>query len=134
MYSRIPALAATLSTLKKSDSESIAEYFQRAQALNQDLEIVECGIPEVLLSAIVLNGLPAEYDVIKEVLRSENKTLTLSQAMKPMIGTEELIASRSRNSQEASSSTLPSRSGKKNKSKAFGNYCKKKGNTTKYAS
>ena len=90
---------------------------------------VNCEIPEDFLSAVVLNGLPAEYDVSVEVLRSNHETLTLSQALEPMMNTEQNITNRSGNSSEASSSALLTHKGKKNKSNLFCKYCKKKGHT-----
>ena len=96
-HSRKAKLAGALSSLKKSDSESISEYFERASAIHQDLANVKCEIPEDFLSAVVLNGLPAEYDVSVEVLRSKHETLTLSQALEPMMNTEQNIENRSGN-------------------------------------
>ena len=90
---------------------------------------VNCEIPEDFLSAVVLNGLPAEYDVSVEVLRSNHETLTLSQALEPMMNTEHNIENRSENPSEVSSSTFLTHKGKKTKSNLFCRYCKKKGHT-----
>ena len=126
---RLAALAKQITTVEKSTEETVVEYFARSQALHRDLlDIDEDAMSERTLVAIVLNGLPSQFNVAVEVLRSTKEKLAFKTALEPLVNAEQHMRDQGSTSSSSQSSALLSKTTwRKQKEKVFCRYCKKAG-------
>ena len=70
---RIISLYTELTSLKKQENEPIVDYVIRPESFATALRNAEEAISDALLIAIVLKGLPSEYDTFATVVQREKQ-------------------------------------------------------------
>ena len=75
----IISLYTELTSLKKEENEPIVDYVIRAESFATALRNAEEAISDALLIAMVLKGLPREYDTFATVVVQREKQMTFAE-------------------------------------------------------
>mgnify|MGYP002803371089 CR=1 FL=1 len=76
---RVIALYTELTSLKKRENEPVVDYMLRAEKSATALRDAEEVISEALLIAMVLKGLPSEYNTFSTVIVQREKQMTFAE-------------------------------------------------------
>ena len=93
---RVIALYTELTTLKKSENESIVDYVIRVESAATALRTSEEVISDPLLIAMVLKGLPSSFKTFSAIVVQRDKEMTFAEFKTALRSYEE--SERSRNS------------------------------------
>ena len=76
---KVISLYTELTSLKKSDSESVTDYMLRAETAATSLKTAGEVVSDSLLIAMLLKGLPSEFRPFSTVITQKDKALTFSE-------------------------------------------------------
>jgi hypothetical protein len=78
-------LKREMSTLRKRDDESVAEYISRARSLADQIEAAGAEMDEDSILHSVLSGLPAKYDMIVTIMTTADELPSLAEAQAKLL-------------------------------------------------
>ncbi|CAB4039167.1 Retrovirus-related Pol poly from transposon TNT 1-94, partial [Paramuricea clavata] len=96
---RVISLYTELTTLKKTDSESIVDYVIRAETAATALRNADEAVSDALLIAMVLKGLPSNFKTFSAIVVQRDKQMTFAEFKVALRSYEESEKSRNGNSE-----------------------------------
>ena len=82
---QLDKLIAQLTSLKKTSSESIVDYFTRADDMQSNLTVVNERISEKMFISIILKGLPKEYENFSTLVNYSKDKKSLEEIKRDLI-------------------------------------------------
>jgi len=132
---RLLQLMHELRNLKKDGDENIIKYTSRAKGLRQELAMLGNQVDENKLVLEILSGLPAEYEMIKTVLKNMDGKRNLAEVSAKLLTVEQwAIRGRSSSSTGVKSQAFAASATKKpwDKKAVVCYYCNKKGHMKRH--
>ncbi|CAB4013210.1 Retrovirus-related Pol poly from transposon TNT 1-94 [Paramuricea clavata] len=96
---RVISLYTELTTLKKTDSESIVDYVIRAETAATALRNADEAVSDALLIAMVLKGLPSNFKAFSAIVIQRDTQMTFAEFKVALRSYEESEKSRNGNSE-----------------------------------